>query len=319
MVATPSIDEMQSKQYAQDQALQNFYNQNATNATNQYNTANTNANAAQQQLQDFTKNMQSGTDIYGKALQAANTNAGYDVNNLNQAQNQVSQLTGILGGLPRAIQASNANYGATAGNVANQVSTTGANINQSLQLANQNAQNQLQKQQGGLTGAQQGATAQIQTQDQQRQSYAAAANNAANIMQTAQTQMDSMVKAQQQGQQLTASDQAVFGQLRQAYAAASASYAQAQQALAQTQSIALQNQMTRQAMDSQAYQNQLKYGSPTGPPATAPTANSQGGGANIGNWANGVLNPIAQASQAAGRGFTSFAGDVAHNLHLFGA
>src|SRR6185312_16954219 len=145
---------MAQNAYNQSQQLQNTYNQNAANATNQYNQSVTGANNAQSQLQDFTKNMQSGTDMYNQALQSANQNAGYDVNNLNQAQNQVSQLTGILGGLPRAVQASNANYGATAGDVAGQYATEGANLNQSLGLANQNTANQLQKMQGGLTGAQ---------------------------------------------------------------------------------------------------------------------------------------------------------------------
>lgn len=216
---------MQSRQYQQDTALQNFYNQNATNATNQYNTAYNKSNQAQNDLSNFTKNMVSGNDAYQKQLQLANQNAGYDVNALNQAQNQVSQLTGILGGLPRALQASNANYGATAANVANQYATTGANLSQSLQLANQNAQNQIAKQQAGLTGAQQGTQAVLGAQDQQRQAYTAAANNAAQVMATAQTQMQAMIAAQQQGQKLTADDQNTFAQLRQAYAAAAQAYA----------------------------------------------------------------------------------------------
>lgn len=251
---------MQSKQYQQDTALQNFYNQNATNATNQYNTAYNASNQAQGDLSKFTKNMVSGNDAYQKQLQLANQNAGYDVNNLNQAQNQVSQLTGILGGLPRAIQASNANYGATAGNVANQYATTGANLNQSLQLANQNAQNQLAKQQGGLTGAQQGTQAVLQAQDQQRQAYTATANNAAQVMATAQQQMQAMVAAQQQGQQLTANDQATFGQLRQAYAAAAASYAQANLLAKQAEAADLANQQTRDLM-SQGTNNNVDNGS----------------------------------------------------------
>lgn len=256
-LSTSDIDQMQSNQYQQDTALQNFYNQNATNATNQYNTAYNSSNQAQNDLSNFTKNMVSGNDAYQKQLQLANQNAGYDVNNLNQAQNQVSQLTGILGGLPRALQASNANYGATAANVANQYATTGANLSQSLQLANQNAQNQIAKQQAGLTGAQQGTQAVLSAQDQQRQAYTATANNAAQVMATAQAQMQAMITAQQQGQQITAKDQETFGNLRQAYAAAAASYAQANLYAKQAEAAALQNQQTQNYMDSQAYQDYL--------------------------------------------------------------
>jgi len=257
MVALQSPDQMQAQQYAKDMEYQRQNDQRVNDATNSYNQAQTGANTAQGQLQDFTKNMTSGTDMYAKQLGLANQNAGYDVNNLNQAQNQVSQITGIMGGLPRAIQASNANYGATAGSVANQYATTGANLNQSLQLANQNTQNQLQKQAGGLTGAQAATSAGIQTQDQQRQGYAAAAANATNIMQNAQTQMDAMVKAQQNGQQLTAQDQAIFGQLKASYAAAAQSYAAATLANSQAAGQNLTNQRAQNYMGSSQYQDFL--------------------------------------------------------------
>ncbi len=282
-----SPDQMQANSYAQDRSLQNFYNQNAQNATNAYNTDSANANQAQGQLQDFTKNMQSGTDIYAKQLQAGNQNAGYDVNNLNQAQNQVSQLTGILGGLPRAVQASNANYGATAGNVASQYSTEGANLNQSLQLANQNTQNQLQKQQAGLTGAQQGTTAGIQTQAQELQGYTSAAQNAAQIMSTAQTQMSQMIAAEQQGQKLTADDQNTFAQLKAAYASAAASYADAQLKVSQAKG---------QDQSNLDFANAMAHGqTPGSKVATAPTANqgvSQSNQASNGITGNQFINQI---------------------------
>jgi len=302
-LSLPSIDQMQAERYNQDTQLQNFYNQNAQNATNQYNSAYNKANIAQNDLSNFTKNMVSGNNAYQQQLQLANKNAGYDVNALNQAQNQVSQLTGILGGLPRALQASNANYGATAGNVANQMATTGANLNQSLQLANQNAANQLAKQQGGLTGAQQGTQAVLGAQDQQRQAYTAAANNAAQVMATTQQQMQAMIAAQQNGQQLTAQDQATFGQLRQAYAASSAAYAQANLLAKQAEAQALQNQQSRNYMDSQAYQNQLKYGNAAGPTPSAPVANKS---------APKQSNPLGTGALA------QFAAPMAQSLGTFG-
>lgn len=294
---------MQQTQYNQDTALQNFYNQNATNATNQYNEAYNKSNQAQSDLSNFTKNMVSGNDAYQRQLQLANQNAGYNVNNLNQAQNQVSQLTGILGGLPRALQASNANYGATAADVANQYATTGANLNQSLQLANQNAQNQLAKQQAGLTGAQQGTQAVLSAQDQQRQAYAATANNAQQIMATAQTQMQQMIAAQQQGQQITAKDQEIFGNLRKAYADAEQAYSQANLNLKNAEAQSLANQQTQNYMGSQAYQNELKYGNAQGQQPTSLTPN-----------ASDQNQPWYNSMQLGTHQLGNFFGDVAHNL-----
>ena len=301
MVALQSPDQMQAQQYAKDMEYQRQNDQRVNDATNSYNQAQTGANTAQGQLQDFTKNMTSGTDMYAKQLGLANQNAGYDVNNLNQAQNQVSQITGIMGGLPRAIQASNANYGATAGSVANQYATTGANLNQSLQLANQNTQNQLQKQAGGLTGAQAATSAGIQTQDQQRQGYAAAAANATNIMQNAQTQMDAMVKAQQNGQQLTAQDQAIFGQLKASYAAAAQSYAAATLANSQARNMDQQTNFAQQVHDAAnqaatikaTTSNTVGVLAPSAYATSAPASSSNfwgDAGKNISNIWNGAAN-----------------------------
>lgn len=303
-----TADQMAASQYQRDLGYQNQNDQNVSNATGAYNTAKDQANQAQSTLGDFTKNMQSGTDIYAKQLGLANQNAGYDVNNLNQAQNQVSQLTGIMGGLPRALQASNANYGATAGNVANQYATTGANLNQSLQLANQNAQNQLAKQQAGLSGAQTATSAGIQTQDQQLQGYTAAASNAQQIMSTTQSQMKAMIDAQQAGQQITAQDQYTFGQLKAANAAAQASLAAAQQSLANAANIRQQTTLAQQVADaaaakkqsdqtaanSKAIQQSVVNGmnfpsSPQSSNSFTPVGNFVNGVAsNIGNWWNSL-------------------------------
>lgn len=227
-----NLDQMAQQSYQQNQQLQNMYNTDATNATNQYNSAVGNANQTQSDLQNFTKNMQSGTDMYNNALQKSNANAGYNVGDLNSAQGQVSQIQGIMGGLPRAVQAQNANYGATAGDVAGQYSTEAGNLNQSLQLANQNASNQIQKMQGGLSGAQSATTAGLQGQDQQRQAYAASAANATAVMQNSEATMNDMIKNQMQNGNLSASEQNMFAQAKANYAAAQQSLAQAQAAIA---------------------------------------------------------------------------------------
>lgn len=236
-----SLDAMARDSYTRSQAMQDSLNSQASDARSQYNQSYGAANQSQADLSNFTKSMQSGMDMYNQALQGANQNAGYDVNNLNQAQNQVSQIQGIMGGLPRAVQAQNANYGATAGDVAGQYSTQAANLNQSLGLANQNAANQIQKMQGGLTGAQNATTAGLQGQQAKLTGYQAAAQNAAGIMQQAQLAMNTIETLAQQQGTITASQQAAYGQAKQAYANATAAYAQANLYSAQARN---QNQIT---------------------------------------------------------------------------
>lgn len=171
-------------------ALQTQFGQQAQQYGTQYDQARNQAQSAYGNLNDFQHNMQSGADIYNQQLQAANQNAGYDPRNLQAAQSQVSQIQGILGGLPRAVQAQNANYGATAGDVAGQYATEAGNLNQSLNLANTSAANELQKMQAGLAGAQTGTQAGLQGQQNKlsalNQTYQAAQQQmkAAQDMQT---------------------------------------------------------------------------------------------------------------------------------------
>lgn len=221
-----NLDQMAQQSYQQNQEAQNRYNANVSQYTNEYNQDAANARNAQNQLQNFTKNMRSGTDFYQQGVQQGNINAGYDVNNLNQAQNQVSQLTSILGNLPRAVQSQNANYGATAGQIAGQLSTEGSALGNSLSLANQNAQNQIAKQQAGLTYGQQFAGAGLQGQQQQLTGYQQTAQNAVSIMDQARQTMNSWAQIAQQQGGLTAAQQASYAQAKQALAAS-------QQALAQ--------------------------------------------------------------------------------------
>lgn len=169
---------------------QNTYNNDAQAVTN-----------AQNNLSNYQKNMVSGTDMYSQELAKANANAGYDPNQLKGSYNQIQQIQGIMGGLPRSIQAQNANYGATAGDVAQQYGTTAANLNQSLNLANTTANNQLQSMQGGLTGAQQATTAGQQGQKMQLDALNNIMTAAQNQYATAQQQLDSLNKLwESQGQ-----------------------------------------------------------------------------------------------------------------------
>ncbi len=253
-------------------ALQTQFGSKASQYGQEYGQAKQQAQNAYGNLDNFSKNMQSGTDMYAQQLQSANANAGYNPAQLQAAQNQVSQIQGILGGLPRAVQAQNANYGATAGDVAGQYATTGANLNQTLNLANTNAANEITKMQGGLSGAQAGTTAGLQGQQNQleglKQTYSAA-----------QAQMDTAQKQQQFFSDLYA---------KQGYldAQQAAAYAQAKQAEASAGLLAQQAAETAQKIKFNQNQFDLNQARTQATPqalnASQSYLNSQG--ANGKNW-----------------------------------
>lgn len=244
-----AINQMAQQSYNQGQQMLAQDNANVSKYTNEYNQANEGAKNAQKSLQDFTNNMETGQSMYQKGINAGNVNSGYDVNNLNQAQNQVSQLTSVLGNLPRSVQASNANYGATAGNVAGQLSTEGNSLGNSLALANQNSANQIAKMQGGLTYGQQYATAGLQGQQNQLTGLTAAASNATNMMQQAQQTMNGWATIAQNQGGLNASQQNSYAQAQQAYAAAAQAQAQIGYIQSQTAGSNLNNQQTQAKID----------------------------------------------------------------------
>lgn len=250
----PNLGQMAADSYKSNMAAQANDNRQLAQSQADYANAKNVSNQAQSSLSDFSKNMQSGTSFYNTGVQQGNVNSGYDVNNLNQAQNQVSNLTGIIGGLPRAVQAQNANYGATAGNVANEVSTEGANLNQSLGLANQNAANQIAKQNAGLTYGQGYATAGLQGQQNQLTGLTASATNATNQLQQYSQVMNNWAQIAQQQGGLTASQQASYASAKQAYA--SAAQAMAQVGLIQSHTIGSNlNNAAAEAKTAQATQN----------------------------------------------------------------
>lgn len=201
---------------------QNTYNSNATGALN-----------ASNAIGAYQKTMQSGTDMYGQQLAASNQNAGYNPAELAAAQNAVSQTQGIIGGLPRAVQASNANYGATAGDVASQVSSEGANLNQTLGLANQNAANQQARAGIGLTGAQNATTAGLQGQQNKLTALQSAYTSASNVRDSALKQLQYLQGKWQQNQQFNSNEAQLYQQANAAIQSSNAAMLTAQGAYKQ--------------------------------------------------------------------------------------
>jgi len=287
--------------YQQSQQMQNDLNQKSAAASDQYNQSVTGANTAQANLSNFTQNMRSGTDIYGEQLAKANANAGYSVNDLNQAQAYLTQLTKINAGLPQSTQAMNANYGGTASNVANQLAGMQNTYAQGIAGANSSTANILAKQQAGLSGAATATSAGVTTQDQQRQAYTSTAANAVNVMQQSQVTMNGLQSLAQNQGTLTAQQQQTYQQAVANHAAAQASYAQASYALAQADQTRYATQSQRAADAATAAKNAA---------ASAQPQNTGGGSTNArpsnnnnqdwltqgGDWLDkNVNNPIGNA------------------------
>jgi hypothetical protein len=170
-------------------------------AQNTYNQDTAQSQQVLQNLQNYQKNMQSGTDMYAQNQTAGNQFAGYDPNALKMSQQALRQTQQAIAGLPQAVNAQNAGAGATSAQISNMLSSQGANLNnlQSNQTANV-GQNQA-NQQAALTYAQQATQAGQSGQQLQLQGYQQQYQAAQGQLATAQAQLQSLNQLyQQQGQ-----------------------------------------------------------------------------------------------------------------------
>jgi hypothetical protein len=232
--------------------LDQFNQGQVDSSTNAYNQANTAYQGAQNQQQDFTKNMQSGSDMYAQNQQAGNQWAGYDPARLQTALKTVQQTQNVIAGLPQTVNAQGSNYGATAGNLAGQYSGMMNNLNPALAAQTNNvAQNQATQAAAG-NYAQSATSAGVQVQQQKL-------TGLQNLTQNALAQMDQARQVMQNYQTLYQS-QGQFNSDEQAkYAQANAAYMQAQAAanLASTQAQQIQQsiRLTQAAADAAAKQS----------------------------------------------------------------
>jgi hypothetical protein len=217
----------------------NQYSQGDVNNTqDQYGQSQGAYNNAQSGLQDFQKNMTSGTDMYAQQQQAGNQWAGYDPARLQSALKNVQQTQNVISGLPQTINAQNANYGATAGNLAGEYSGMMNNLNPALAAqTNQVAQQQATQQAAGQY-AQNATTAGVATQAQKLTGLQNIAQNSLTQMDQARQVMQNMEALYQSQGQFNSSQQAAYEQANAAYISASA-----QANLAATQAKQIQQQI----------------------------------------------------------------------------
>lgn len=98
-------------------AAQNTYNQNIGQSQQ-----------ANQNLQGYQQNMQSGTSMYGQQLGNAEQSLGFNPAELSAAQKALATTQTTLANLPQAVQQQGNYYGATAGQEANNMAQAGGNL-----------------------------------------------------------------------------------------------------------------------------------------------------------------------------------------------
>lgn len=280
-------------------------------ASDQYNSFNSQATDANKNLQDQTKYMQgegSGQNVYNNELDTMENKAGYNPQQLSDANKSLFSMTGAMNSAnnsfsqPGGVGA----YGMSApalasyeGSILNPLQTGVANANTEVGALNSEL--------GTFqTGASQATTSQVQSEQNTATALDSAVKNyqsqAAAALQDMQFYSD---LARQQGG-MNAQQQQMYAQTTQLYAAAKQAEAQAGLLLSQTTGQNLTNQQTQTAMDL-AKAKALNAPAPPHPnnaPAAAPASshnqyfnvNSSNGGSLVGSLAkdawNGFVSPI---------------------------
>lgn len=284
-----------SQAQANGSALQNQYNSQSSNLYNQYNTNNAQATGAYNNLLNYTQNMQSPSQMYGQDLTNAQSQYGFNPQDLLKANQALAQTQDTLNMLPQAAQQQGNYYGTTSGATANNYANMASNVNGVL--GNQtNAVNAFQNVLGATQNqANQQATLGYQGQQLQSQNYQALYQQAVTQMQTSGQTLSQIEGLQQQQGYLTAEQTAAY---QNAYSTYLQSSAQANLANQQAQQQSMQNTQTSAYMNSAAYQNYLKYGSTAVPGAAATTAGAPAAASNTTGSSGGglslstILNPF---------------------------
>lgn len=222
----------------------NTYNQGQVGqAQGAYNQDVAGAQQAQQGLQNYQQNMQGGTQMYGEQLGTARSQLGFDPQQLANAQKALATTQTTMANLPQAVQQQGGGYGTTAGAEANNMSQMGGNLQALLQgqtnqvgaLANIN-QASLGQAQAGTQAGQQGQQMQLTALNQIYQ-------NAANVRDQAQQNMQFLETAFQQQGQFNQDQARQYGLAQAQMAQANAQIAQLS---AQTRGLNMANQVAQQ-------------------------------------------------------------------------
>lgn len=257
----PTLQAQASQAAQQGQQLLSQFQGQAAQSKTDYGTYSQQANQANQQLQSQAAYMQgegSGENVYNRQLTKMQNDAGYNPQQLSDANKTLFNLTGALNGAnqqfstPGGVGA----YGMSAPSLA---SYEGSILNP-LQTGVSNANTMVGALNAELgtfeTGAQQATAGQVQSE----QTVVTALTNA---VQNYQTQASAALQNMQFYDNLAQQQGGLNAQEAQSYAQAEQAYAQAQQAIAQSKLLLAQT--TGQNLTNQAMQNQLNQPKPSAP------------------------------------------------------
>lgn len=239
---------------AQGQQQLANYNNQAAQSTSDYNAYKGQADAANQQVQDYTKYMAgegSGGNQYNVGLQSQLGQLGYDPAQMTAARNNLNQSQGALSAYSDFANTGASKFGLNAGGfaAANAGALSGINNNIAAQQGVVNGLSDLFK--TAQTGANQFAGQQVQSEQNTLGGYQKVYENAANQRDQAASMMNFYNNLAQQQGGMNAQQAQYYAQAQQAYAASSQAMAQAALLASQTTGQNLQNQ-SNQAKLAQA-------------------------------------------------------------------
>lgn len=223
------MDYEQLARQAQQQgnALQQRLDTQAAQGRQDYATQLGTARGAQADLSSFAKGIQGGGEQAQGYLQGQYQQLGINPQAIQQANQQIARTQAALQAAPQAAQQAGGGYGMTAGGQAQALANMQGNL--SGVLTAQTAQSEaLGKQMSqALANAQMIQQSQLASQQQKADAFKAAADNAAQLLNTAQGTMVSLEQLAQQQGTLTAQQVGSYMAAKSSAAAASAAYAQA--------------------------------------------------------------------------------------------
>lgn len=257
----PSIQAQAANAARQGQQMLNQDQAQAAQSKAQYGTYQGQADAANQQVKDYTNYMAgagSGGNQYHNELGSQLSQLGYDPQQMTAARNNLNQATGALSAYSDFANQAASKFGLNAGGfaAANSGALSGLNNNIAAQQGVVNGLSSLYGQ--AQTGANQFAGQQVESEKNTLAGYQKVYDNASNARdQAAQMMQFYNDLARQQGG-LNAQQQANYAAASQSYAQAGQAAAQAAYLASQTAGQNLTNQQTQAAMDAATAKNNAK-------------------------------------------------------------
>lgn len=220
------------------QQLQNQYNQQAAEQYSAYKGNQANANQAYSDLRDFTRNMQSPTQMYNKELAGAQSMYGFDPKAMATATQNLTRSQNALQALQQASQSSTGGYGLSAAQLGGYYGSQAQPLSNQVTAQGNAVQNYKDLIAATQQQANQAATLGYQGQALQSQNYQSLYNTSVQQMQTSGQVLNQIQQLQQQQGGLTAQQVQAYQDAYSTYLSAQAAMTQASAAMTSAQAQA---------------------------------------------------------------------------------